>query len=119
MNNENNIQNQNSNSVNNNIEPTIEMFDFDVTLDGKHITNLSYIWQLKDYYPHLRGIITRDIIYKDDRQWRARRCLDSNSKILFVKPEFKLGIYTKPYLMQNYPNHILMIKPELQEFLRP
>ena len=85
---------------------TIEMFNFDVTLDGKHITNLSYIWQLKDYYPHLRGIITRDVIYKDDRQWRARRCLDSNSKILFVKPEFKLGIYTKPYLMQNYPNHI-------------
>lgn len=96
---------------------TIEMFNFDVTLDGKHITNLSYIWQLKDYYPHLRGIITRDVIYKDDRQWRARRCLDSNSKILFVKPEFKLGIYTKPYLMQNYPNHILMCKPELQEFL--
>lgn len=96
---------------------TIDMFNFDVTLDGKHITNLSYIWQLKDYYPHLRGIITRDVIYKDDRQWRARRCLDSNSKILFVKPEFKLGIYTKPYLMQNYPNHILMCKPELQEFL--
>lgn len=96
---------------------TIEMFNFDVTLDGKHINNLSYIWQLKDYYPHLRGIITRDIIYKDDRQWRARRCLDSNSKILFVKPEFKLGIYTKPYLMQHYPNHILMCKPELQDFL--
>lgn len=96
---------------------TIEMFDFDVTLDGKHITNLSYIWQLKDYYPHLRGIVTKDAIYKDDHKWAARRYLDTNTKILFIKAEFKLGIYTKPYLIHNYASRILMVKPELQDFL--
>ena len=96
---------------------TIEMFDLDVTLDGKHLTNINPIYYLESYFPYLKGIIHKDVIYKDDRQWRARRSLNGKIKVLFVKDDFKLGVYVKPYLMQNYYDHVVMLKPELQDFI--
>lgn len=91
--------------------------DFDVTLYGEKNVDMSVLFWIRNNNPCKKAYVANNKVYKDKYPYIVNR--DSNSsdaKIIFVNSSLKLSAILKSYLVEYYPNTLLVSHPTFIDF---
>ena len=91
--------------------------NFNVTLCGEKNIDMSVLFWIRNNNPCKKAYVANNKVYKDKYPYIVNR--DSNSsdaKIIFVNQSLKLSAILKSYLVEYYPDTLLVSHPTIMDF---